>query len=144
MQVTLTFDPSEPEDVQAAEEAVRRLGAQLADSPAPMVVVGDRDDDVALRHAVDAVLFSKTYGENRLGYLRRVAEAGEGGVDPRELLEEHFGGNSRRFGGTHSSIERTWRSAGGLRFARQLVDENARGQHVMLPNARPVLLELLG
>ena len=144
MHMTLTLDPSDPTDLDAVRSLLDRLTPH---STQPHVSHADSalPDLRQIVHSV-AVGTGK-YGHNRLGYLRRVAEAGDEGVDSASLLTEHFGGNHRRFGGTHTSIERKWKSAGGNQHAPRLIDDvhtEGTTRQVMHGPARELVLELLG
>ena len=87
----------------------------------------------------------KKYGEGRLGYLAAVAKAGDAGVDVQQLMKDHFGGSHQSYGGTHSSIEQTWRSQGGEAFAKKLIEDIDDGERqVMFADARELVLTCIG
>jgi hypothetical protein len=143
MHMTLTLDPSDATDLDAVRSLLDRLTTH---SPPPHASpAGTALPD--LREIAHSVVGAPgTYGDNRLGYLRRVAEAGDEGVDVAELLAEHFNGSHQSFGGTHASIERNWRAAGGSQHADQIIDDVRREgatRHVMHGPARELVLELI-
>jgi len=144
MRMTLTLDPSDSTDLDAVRSLLDRLTPH---STQPHVSHADSAPP-DLREIVHSVVVGPgNYGNNRLGYLRRVAEAGDEGVDVASLLTEHFGGNHRRFGGTHTSIERNWKGSGGEQYAHRLIDDvhiEGATRQVMHGPARELVLELLG
>lgn len=140
MNLTMTFDPSDNGDLDRAEAvlaALRQPELRLEDQPS--LGPGKRRP---LGTVIDKITDPAKYGENRLGYLRRVAKAGSEGVAVSELLEQHFGGSYNAFGGTHSSIERSWKAHGGTEWAEQVISE-IHERHVMYAPAIPMVLGLL-
>ena len=129
MQISLSFNPLDPSEFVAMETALAALKPNHADPS-------------ELRSVLHQVADPSKYGENRLGYLRLVAASGDAGIAVSQLKSDHFGGGHSGHGGTHSSIERSWRSLGGMRWAEELID-TVGGRQVMLAAARPIVLELL-
>lgn len=142
MNFTLNIDPSDPDDIEQAAAVLavlRRLGSP-ADPPTPSRGGGT----ASLEAVIEQIANPAKYGENRLGYLRRVAAAGAAGIAVSDLLEEHFGASYKGFGGTHSSIERSWRALGGSQWADQLIAETPDARQVMYAPAIPLVQRLLG
>src|SRR4051794_35359661 len=113
MNLKLEVDPNSPSDLQDAIELLERLLDEPTDDP---------DPDLA---KIIGAVAHKQYGAGRLGYLAAVAAAGDAGADIADLMRDHFGGSHHSFGGTHSSIEKTWRARGGEAFAAKLIDDSA-------------------
>lgn len=124
MNLTLTLDPTDPVEIR---EAMRTLEQLLP--PA--------DPDLA---RIIGAVANRKYGLARLGYLGSVADAGDQGVLIDTLMKDHFGGIYQSYGGTHASIEKTWRSQGGEAFAPSLIDSTADGRQVMIAAARDLVL----
>lgn len=142
MQIQLTIDPTKVEDLDQAETllAAFRL-AQGGGDPDGLLAAAGRE---SLTAVIQQLANPSRYGENRLGYLRKVAGAGADGIPVGELLEEHFEGNFKGYGGTHSSIERTWRALGGRQWADELIATTPDDRQVMYAPAIPLVLALLG
>src|SRR4051812_48029709 len=125
MHITLNLNTSESE----VREAIATL-ERLLPNPTPKQLA---DLDTIL----GAVADPGKYGHGRLGYLDSVAKAGDKGASVDKLLNEHFAGNHQAFGGTHASIEKSWRALGGEAFAPKLIDDTPDGtRQVMIPEAR--------
>lgn len=134
MNLILEVNASTPTDIAEAIELLERIQAGLQ-------TVNDPD----LAKAVGAVADLKRYGKGRLGYLADVAAAGDAGADVAKLMADHFGGSHHAFGGTHSSIEKTWRANGGQAFATKLIDNSPdRARQVMFAAARELVLVCIG
>src|SRR5947209_6517279 len=114
MQTTIAVDIEDPDDIQLAITTLKRLLPDPDPAAAPDLgaIVGTLADP-------------NKYGLGRLGYLAAVAEAGDQGATVDSLLHDHFSGNHQAFGGTHASIEKTWRNKGGEAFAPKLIDDTA-------------------
>ena len=141
MQATISFDPTEAQDVQRALTVLTVLAGSTA-SPADSGAIAAPEatgPTVDLDQIIARIADARTYGYNRRRYLRGVAEAGDEGIDIGEWKRTHFADSHQKYGGTHSSIEKGWRGLGGERFAPALIWEEA-GRHVMLPEARDHVL----
>lgn len=97
--VTVTFDPDDPADLNKARAVLDRLAAA---SDAEMT------NPQAIHQKVIALL--RGYGHNRVEYIRAVAKAAPGRARYEDLVA--IVGSSKALGGTHSSIERAWRAKG--------------------------------
>lgn len=138
MQATISFDPTETQDVQRALTVLTALAGSTA-SPTDSAARATPGATVELDQIIAVIADARTYGYNRRRYLRGVAEAGDEGIDIGEWKRTHFADSHQKYGGTHSSIEKGWRGLGGERFAPALIWEEA-GRHVMLPEARDHVL----
>src|SRR4051794_39182259 len=110
MNLTLSLDVDDPDEIG---RAITMLQLLLPDPTAAPKI-----EDLIL-----AIADNKKYGIGRLGYLAAVAAAGDDGAAVDSLLHDHFGGNYQSFGGTHASIEKSWRRLGGATFATKLIDD---------------------
>lgn len=117
MNITLTIDPNDPADLDDASATIDAFRDRL--SPP------DPQDLVAIVRQLMA-----GYGEGRTGYIRLVADAGDAGAS-QSAVAAHFGGDGHAIGGTHSSVERSWKALGGLNFGDQLIETAADGSHKM-------------
>lgn len=131
MNVTLTINTNDRDDLIEAADLLQNLLAVLPAPAEPLTTV------------IAKVANPAKFGDNRLGYLKLVAEAGDAGVEIDDLKANHFNGDHGRYGGTHSSVERAWKGSGGLAHAPELIAETPDRRHVMFPDARPLILELL-
>lgn len=141
MELTLTIDPTDDGDLDRTEAVVAALRQlhRTMDDATPT----DASTDRSLDAVIEKIANPAKYGENRVGYLRLVATAGIEGVAISELLETHFGASHNKFGGTHSSIERSWKALGGPRWTDQLISETPDSRHVMFAPAIPLVLGLV-
>jgi len=131
MELKLSFNPSSTEDIREAIQALERLLPQGVAPP-------------ELAHVIGAVA-NKKYGNGRLGYLAAVARASDSGALVSALMNDHFGGSFQSYGGTHASIEKTWRTRGGTAWAEKLIDDTPDGERqVMFPAARELVLMCVG
>lgn len=125
MMIKMAVDTSDLKGINAGIDVLEHLKAR-ASAPAPDI------DKI-----IGAVADPYKYGEGRLGYMADVAVAGDSGAEISKLMEGHFDGKYQKMGGTHSSIEKTWRAQGGLAIAPMLIEDSADGsRHVMIPEAR--------
>lgn len=152
MLISFQVDPEQVDELYRARAAVDSLIVTLrrtnslppaaAPTPAPEL------DDATQRHLAELVLGvanPNKYDLNRLNYLRAVADAGDHGVAIADLRDQLFNGNGFKFGGTHASIEKTWRAKGGQAFARQMIAESADGaRQIMYGPARQFVRDLAG
>ncbi|MFA9432836.1 hypothetical protein [Egicoccus sp. AB-alg2] len=145
MHIELTIDTDDAAEIARAIALLEHIAntASPATSPLASRTAGPGEAGPELADIL-RVVAGPGYGQNRLDYLRLVAAAGDEGVSIAELRDTHFGRSPQRYGGTHSSIEKGWRSNGGLRFARQLIDDTPDGRQVMYGPARQHILEQLG
>lgn len=124
--ISITLNPNNPSDLAEARALLDRLeGTATGSTP---------DDDV--RQQVTAII--RGYGKGRLDYLRAVAEASPGRAsydDVAKLFE-----NPKGIGGTHSSIEKSWRAMGG---SGKFIDTDRNGDSLMDPALAEIVLELL-
>jgi hypothetical protein len=97
--VTVTFDPANPTDVQEARAVIEQI--TQARQPVPT-------DPEAIHQKVIALL--RGYGHNRTGYIREVAKASPERARYENLVA--IVGSAKAIGGTHSAIERAWRAKG--------------------------------
>lgn len=124
--VTITFDPDDPRDVAAAQRHLARFtGDASPHTP------GDE-----LRQRITALV--KGYGKGRLSYLRLIAEASPNAADYRDI--EALFDSPKAIGGTHSSIERSWRRMGA---AADLIETDVNGSSKMAPDLARLVLEVL-
>ena len=145
MHATLTFDPTDPRDIATTRSVLDSLAASSPTSPSRGTAsatsngpaAGMADDD--LKRIIAAIADGHTYGKNRRGYLRGLAEAGAAGIDIGEWKSTHFEDSHQKYGGTHSSIEKSWRALGGESFAPELIWEQA-GRQFMVSEARELVL----
>jgi hypothetical protein len=132
--VTIAFDPSSSDDIAHARELLERLAAD-GGGDGQSVARARLDEEALRRRLADLVV---GYGIGRHRYLRVVAEAAPGAASQREILE-HLP-DARSIGGTHASIERSWRAMGST----QPVIETARnGDSRMDVEVARLVLELL-
>lgn len=117
MHISITdIDPTDPADLDDVEA--------LLDFFRGRINPPDPDDIVGIVRAL-----MKNYGKGRTDYIRLVAGDKEGAS--KASVAELFKGDGRAIGGTHSSIERAWRSLGGERFAAEFIETTPDGTHKM-------------
>jgi hypothetical protein len=97
--VTVTFDPSNDADVAQAKAVIEQFG------PEKSTIGADPD---LVHQKVVAML--RGYGQQRIEYIRAVAQAAPARASDEELVA--IVGSPKAIGGTHSSIERAWRAKG--------------------------------
>lgn len=97
--ITVTFDPANPADLQQARAVLDHFGS-LPDR---------RNDDPEAVHQKVIALF-RGYGHNRTEYIRAVAKASPERASYDDLVG--IVGSPKAIGGIHSSIERAWRAKG--------------------------------
>jgi hypothetical protein len=142
MLLSINIDPTESDDLDQAETVIAALRfAQGGGDPDGLLAASGK---ASLTAAIQQIANPNRYGENRLGYLRRVAAAGSGGVSISDLLEAQFGGNFNGYGGTHSSIERAWKALGGQQWSDELISTTPDDRQVMYAPAIPLVLDLVG
>ena len=124
--VTITFEPNDPADLAET----RRLLDLLAAGPvAPRV---DGDDE--MRQRVARLL--RGYGEGRRNYLRLIAQS-----SPERARYDQIAAlfdSPKGIGGTHASIEKTWRGLGG---AGKFIDTDRNGDSRIDPVLAALVLE---
>ena len=129
MNISITVNSESESDLQEAATLIELLRSRLV-KPDLMKIVG--------------AVASDNYGWGRLGYLKKVAEAGDAGVSIDDLVANHFKGSFQAAGGTHASIEKTWRAKGGEAFAPAMIYDSDDGKrHVMTPEARELVIALV-
>ena len=124
--VTITFDPDDPRDLAAAQRHLARFTRGA--SPATP------DDE--LRERVTALI--RGYGKGRLSYLRLIAEASPEAAPYRDI--EALFDSPKAIGGTHSSIERSWR---GMGATTDIIETDMNGSSKMAPDLARLVLEVL-
>lgn len=145
MQATITFDPTDANELERARTLMRTIAGSsslASDSDAPRPTMAGKTDkagEAALERIIATIADAETYGINRRGYLRGLAEAGDEGIDVQDWRRNHFRGSHQRYGGTHSSIEKSWKALGGDQFAPELISEQA-GRQILLREARDFVL----
>jgi hypothetical protein len=97
--VTVTFDPSNDAEVAQAKAVIEQFG------PDKTTIGADPD---VVHQKVVAML--RGYGQQRIEYIRAVAQAAPARASVEELVA--IVGSPKAIGGTHSSIERAWRAKG--------------------------------
>lgn len=122
MEITLCIDPGNADDLEEASALLDHLHDRIS-PPDP----GD------LVSIVRSLMVG--YGRGRLGYIELVADAGDGGA-PADVVAAHFGGKGRSIGGTHASIEKSWRALGGEEFFPKFIETDDNGTHKMNPLLR--------
>jgi hypothetical protein len=125
MNVTVTVDPDDPADLARAQRLLERLGVPPSTTP---------EED--LRERVRSIL--RGYGTGRLSYVKTIAEASPTRVPVDRLLALFE--SPKAIGGTHSSIERSWRALGGTGM---FIDTDRQGNSRMEPALAQVALEVL-
>lgn len=118
MQINFTLNTTDRNEL---EEAIAFLELCLSGLALP-----DPDDLMSIVRT----LLADTYGPGRLGYVRLVADAGDQGASAAEVAA-HFGGNGRSIGGTHASLEQSWRGLGGEQFFDEFIHTDNDGSHHM-------------
>jgi len=98
--VTVTFDPSNPADLAQARAILDQF-AGTGDKPATA-------DPEAIHQKVIALL--RGYGSKRTEYIREVARHSPERARYEDLVA--IVGSPKALGGTHSAIERAWRAKG--------------------------------
>lgn len=145
MQVTITFDPTDATELDRAWTLMQTIAdssSSTSGSAAPHSTSARTTDgagEAALEQIIATIADADAYGFNRRGYLRGLAEAGDEGIDVQEWRRNHFRGSHQRYGGTHSSIEKSWKALGGDQFAPELISEQA-GRQLLLREARELVL----
>ena len=136
--VTITFDPDDPVDVARAVRHLQRFTpAEAASGPQASTPVGtDPVDDRELRNRVVSIV--RGYGEGRHGYLRVIAEASPEWASYDDI--ERLFTSPKGIGGTHSSIERSWRAMGA---STEIIETDMHGNSRMAPEIAQVVLEVL-
>ena len=99
VQINLSFDPDNADEVRRARALLEQLSATQA-SEAP--------DPETIHQKVIALL--RGYGHNRTEYIRQVAKASPQAASYQDLVA--IVGSPKAIGGTHSAIERAWRAKG--------------------------------
>lgn len=133
--VTITFNPSDPRDVALAAEHVARFADTPAQLPAA-TATEPKDGAKLLRDRVTALV--RGYGEGRHRYLRLIASASP---EPARYADiEALFDSPKAIGGTHSSIERSWRSMGA---EGAIIDTDMHGNSRMDPAIARVVLAVL-
>lgn len=99
VQITLSFDPDNANEVRRARALLEQLSAAQATEP---------PDAETLHQKVIALL--RGYGHNRTEYIRQVAKASPKAASYEDLVA--IVGSAKAIGGTHSAIERAWRAKG--------------------------------
>src|SRR3978361_1306055 len=97
--ITISVDPSDPDDIARAHTLLDRLSTTTAPST---------PDPEHIHQKVIALL--RGYGHNRTEYIRAVAQASPGRAKYEDLIR--IVGSPKAIGGTHSAIERAWRAQG--------------------------------
>ena len=97
--ITVTFDPANPADIERTRNLLDQLGAAYGPSSL---------DPETIHQKVIALL--RGYGHKRVNYIRAIAQASP----ERASYETLVGivGSAKAIGGTHSAIERAWRAKG--------------------------------
>lgn len=138
MELNLTLDPFNTDDIHKARAVLDLIeGTSASTQNAPSLT--------------DAVLAAgdpnnPKFGWRRLGFLKAVADAGDNGLDIEQFKADHFHGDSASYGGTHSSIERSWDGSGGPAYSKELiakVNTSDGARHVMFSDARPLIQAML-
>lgn len=127
-QITISFDPREPDDVAEAQHLIEQLANGSDRRPA--------DDPEALRERVISLV--QGYGEGRTEYLRLIAQASPARATYQEIRK--LFDNPKGIGGTHGSIEKSWRRMGGR---GKFIDTDHNGDSLMEPYLAELVLELL-
>jgi hypothetical protein len=126
MNISVSVNPNDPADLAAAIDFLSRL-LEAPDTPS---------DDSAVRDRVRAIL--RGYGAGRLDYVRLIAEAAPDRV-PVDRIVALFK-SPKAVGGTHSSIERSWRAAGGTGM---FIETDRHGDSRMDAELAAIALEVL-
>jgi hypothetical protein len=142
MHITLSFDPTVSLELDQADTVLAAVRfAQGGGDPDGLLAAAGKE---SIRAVIQQLANPSRYGENRLGYLRRVALAGSDGVAVADLLAEHFNGDFNAYGGTHSSIERSWKALGGQQWAEELIATTPGDCQLMYAPAVSIVLEVVG
>jgi len=130
--ITLTFDPTSPPELAEALRTLRLLSQAPEQSPSEPTSL----DEATLHERITALIAG--YGEGRRSYLGAVAEASPNAAPYAELAA--LFDSPKAIGGTHSSIERSWR---GMGASTDLIHTGLNGNSSMPPEAAAMVLRVL-
>lgn len=140
MNITLSLNPTDPSDLRAARSVLDAL--ESIESP-------ESGDVVPLDQIVRALLDKDTYGFGRLGYAGLVALNAPDPTPAADVLQ-HFIDNgtagkdpNKAIGGTHRSLEKTWRAIGGSAYSPMFISNDKSGAHCMTPEVGDAVRDYL-
>ncbi|MCU1372361.1 MAG: hypothetical protein JWO77_3555 [Ilumatobacteraceae bacterium] len=126
MQITMTLNPEDPTELASSIAFLQRLTNPTS----------GQDDVEVVRGRVRSLL--RGYGSGRLNYVRLIAERAPERVPVDEVVA--LFDSPKAIGGTHSSIERSWRSSGG---SGMFIETDRHGDSRMDANLAAIALEVL-
>lgn len=151
MNLTMCFDPADPTDLLTVRALLDALDG--LDNPV------DASEPMPLEHIVRELLAKDRYGRGRLRYAALVARKAPNPATADEVLD-HFTKNvsdgknpHKAIGGTHRSLEKTWKVLGGQAYSPAFIVTDKSGGHSMAPKvaaavlhawSREDLIDLLG